>query len=54
MFGQLIAALIKLHSFKDVVEVGVFKGLTSSYMISNIAEGEVIPVLILKAPGEYG
>jgi|LakMenEpi03Aug12_release.lakeMendotaPanAssembly.Ray.scaffolds.fasta_scaffold615918_2 predicted O-methyltransferase YrrM len=37
--GQLMAALIKLHSFKDVVEIGVFKGLTSSYMINSIGDG---------------
>jgi predicted O-methyltransferase YrrM len=37
--GMVIAALIKLHTYKDVVEVGVFKGLTSSYMIDSIAEG---------------
>lgn len=37
--GQLMAALVKLHSCKNVVEVGVFKGLTSSYMIDSIAAG---------------
>jgi len=34
--AELIAALINLHSFKSVVEVGVFKGLTSSYIINSI------------------
>lgn len=36
--AELIASLIKLHSYKNVVEVGVFKGLTSSHMINSIGK----------------
>jgi predicted O-methyltransferase YrrM len=36
--ADLIASLIKLHSYKNVVEVGVFKGLTSSHIINSIGE----------------
>lgn len=31
--GQFIAALMKMSGLKNVVEIGVFKGFTSAYMI---------------------
>lgn len=36
--ADLISSLIKLHSYKNVVEIGVFKGLTSSHMINSIGD----------------
>src|SRR5688500_11540553 len=37
--AELIATLIKMHSYKDAVEIGVFKGLTSSHIINSLPEG---------------
>lgn len=36
--GQFIASLIKLHNFHDVVEIGVFKGLTTSYILDSLPD----------------
>lgn len=33
--GELIASLIKIHSAKNVLEIGVFEGKTGVYMMKN-------------------
>jgi predicted O-methyltransferase YrrM len=34
--AQFLACLVRMHHFTDVVEVGVFKGLTTSYIIDSL------------------
>jgi len=36
--GNFLSALIKLNKIKDIIEVGTFKGLTSSFLIDSIPE----------------
>ena len=38
--GKIIVALKQLNNFKNILEVGTFKGLTSSYILADKKEGE--------------
>jgi len=37
--AQFLACLIRMHGFRDVVEVGVFKGLTACHLIDSLGPG---------------
>ena len=36
--GKFLAALIKMHQCKNIIEVGVFRGLTACRLIDNLTE----------------
>lgn len=38
-FGLFLVALLRMHGWRDVVEVGVFRGFTTARLLASIPSG---------------